>query len=105
MSQSAGLTQGHQRTPVAQPRQYATLKTWPLADFVSRVLKIEKRVTETAHAYDLLFFFADGSVRVRAEDIIHQNLHAPSNNDEVTKTFSIPRETFCALLSKYLSSN
>lgn len=104
-SQSAGFTQGSQRTDVAQSKQYATLNTWPLAGFVSRVLKLEKRATRPAHASSLLFFFVGVSGRVRAEEISCKNLHAPSSNDEVTKTFSMPRETFCALLSKYLSSH
>jgi hypothetical protein len=103
-SQSAGFTQGNQRAPVAQSKQYATLNTWPLADFVSRVLKIEKRATQPVHASNLLFFFVGASGRVRAEELIYKNLHAPSSRDEVITTISMPRETFCALLSKYLSS-
>jgi hypothetical protein len=103
-SQSAGFTQGNGRTPVAQAKQYATLNTWPLADFVSRVLKMEKRATPPAHASNLLFFFVGAAGRVQAEEVSHKNLHAPSGRDEVTTTFSMPRETFCALLSKYLSS-
>jgi hypothetical protein len=103
--QSAGFTEGNQRTPVAQSKQYATLNTWPLADFVSRVLKMEKRATQPAHSSNLLFFFVGASGRVRAEEIIYKNLHAPSGRDEVTTASSMPRETFCALLSKYLSSH
>ncbi|HEV7377447.1 MAG TPA: hypothetical protein VGN95_22210 [Pyrinomonadaceae bacterium] len=101
-SQSAGFTQGNQRAPVAQSKQYAKLNTWPLADFVSRVLKIEKRATQPAHSSNLLFFFVGASGRT--EELIYKNLHAPSSRDEVITTFSMPRETFCALLSKYLSS-
>jgi hypothetical protein len=105
-SQSAGLTQASsQRAPVAQAKQYATLNTWPLADFVSRVLKMEKRATQSAHGSNLLFFFVGASGRARAEEIIYKNLHAPSSSYEVTTPFSIPRATFCALLSKYLSSH
>jgi hypothetical protein len=104
-SQSAGFTQGNQRTPVAQSKQYAALNTWPLAGFVSRVLKMEKRATPPAHSSNLLFFFVGASGRVRAEEIIYKNLRAPSRSDEVTTAFSMPPETFCALLSKYLSSH
>jgi hypothetical protein len=104
-SQSAGFTQGNPRRPVAQSKQYATLNTWPLADFVSRVLKMEKRATRPAHGSNLLFFFVGASGRVRAEEITYKNLRAPSGRDEVTTAFSMPRETFCALLSKYLSSH
>ena len=53
----------------------------------------------------LPLFFVGASGRVRAEELIHKNLHACSGVDEVTIAFSIPRETFCALLSKYLSSH
>lgn len=102
-SQSAGFVQGKQRTPLAQSRQYATLHTWPLNDFVSRFLKFEKRMTETTRGYDLLVFYDGTSRRSPAEEIKH--LQASSNGDEVTKTYAMPRETFCALLSKYLSSN
>jgi hypothetical protein len=104
-SQSAGFTQGKQRTPVAQPRQYATLNTWPLADFVSRVLKMEKRATRPAPGSGLLFFFVGADGRGRAEETICKTLHARSSADEVAMTFSMGRETFCALLSKYLSSH
>jgi hypothetical protein len=104
-SQNAGFTQGSQRTPVAQSKQHATLNTWPLADFVSRVLKMDKRATHPAHGSDLLFYFVGASGRVRAEELIYKNPHAPSSRNEVTKTFSMPRETFCALLSKYLSNH
>jgi hypothetical protein len=102
-SQSAGFTQGNLHTPLAQSR--ATLNTWPLAGFVSRVLKMEKRATQPAHGSDLLFFFVGASGRAQAEEIIYKNLHPPSSRDEVTVASSMPRETFCALLSKYLSSH
>jgi hypothetical protein len=104
-SQRAGFTQGNQRTPASQSKQYATINTWPLADFVSRVLKMEKRRTQPAQGSDLLFLFVGSTGRVHAEEVIYKNLHAPSSGDEVTTTFSVPRETFCALLSKYLSSH
>jgi hypothetical protein len=104
-SQSAGFTQGYQSKHATQSKQYATLNVWPLASFVSRVLKIEKRATQPAHGSNLLFFFVGASGRVRAEETTYKNLHAPSNGVEVTTTFSMPRETFCALLSKYLSSH
>jgi hypothetical protein len=104
-SQSAGFTQGTQRTPLAQSKHYATLNTWPLADFVSRVLKMEKRAQHPSHSSDLLVFFVGASGRAHAEEIIYKNLHDPSSGNEVTTTFSMPRETFCALLSKYLSSH
>jgi hypothetical protein len=104
-SQSAGFTQGNLRTHATQSKQYVTLNTWPLADFVSRVLKMEKRAAQPAHSSDLLLFFIGASGSVRAEEITYKNLHAPSRSDEVTTTFSVPRETFCALLSKYLSSH
>jgi hypothetical protein len=104
-SQSPGFTQGNLRTHATQSKQYATLNAWPLASFVSRVLKIERRATQPAHGSNLLFFFVGASGRVRAEEITYTNLHAPSSGVEVTTTFSMPRETFCALLSKYLSSH
>jgi hypothetical protein len=104
-AQSAGFTQSNLRRPAAQSKQYVTLNAWPLADFVSRVLKMEKRATQPAHGSDLLFFFVGATGRVRAEEITYRNLRAPSGRDKVTKTFSMPRETFCALLSKYLSSH
>jgi hypothetical protein len=103
-SQSAGFTQGsQQRAPFAQSRQYAKLNAWPLADLVSRVLKIEKRSMQPTAGSGLLLFFVGG--RARDEESIHKNLHACSGVDEVTIAFSMPRETFCALLSKYLSSH
>ena len=43
--------------------------------------------------------------RGRDEELIYKALKASSNSDEVTMSFAMPRETFCALLSKYLSSN
>jgi hypothetical protein len=105
-SQSAGLTQGSQRAPLLQSSQLAKLNAWPLADFVSRVLKMEKRAMQPAHGSDLLLFFVGASAgHVRAEELNHKNLRALSGGDEVTITFSMPPETFCALLSKYLSSH
>jgi hypothetical protein len=40
-----------------------------------------------------------------AEEHIYKNLSISSRGNEVIANFSMPRETFCALLSKYLSSN
>ena len=103
-SQSAGFTQGSQRAPLLQSSQLAKLNTWPLADFVSRVLKMEKRAMQPAHGSGLLLFFVAARESARAEEAIHKNLRALSGGDEITMTFSLSRETFCALLSKYLSS-
>jgi hypothetical protein len=56
-----------------------------------------------AHGYDAMIY-AYGS---HAGDYapVYRALKASSAGDEVTIAFSMPRETFCALLSKYLSSN
>jgi hypothetical protein len=56
-----------------------------------------------AHGYDAMIY-AYGS---HAGDYapIYRALKATSSGDEVTIAFAMPRETFCALLSKYLSSN
>ena len=56
-----------------------------------------------AHGYDAMIY----SYGLGARDYqpIYKALKASANGDEVTIAFSMPRETFCALLSKYLSSN
>ena len=56
-----------------------------------------------AHGYDAMIY-SYGLSR-RDYEAIYKALKATSNGDEVTIAFSMPRETFCALLSKYLSSN
>ena len=63
------------------------------------------RAVQTAHGYDAMFYAAAVSKRGRDEELIYKALKASSNSDEVTMSFAMPRETFCALLSKYLSSN
>jgi hypothetical protein len=65
----------------------------------------EAKARQTANAYSALFFVAAAPKRGLDEELIYKNLRASSNGDEVTMTFSMPRETFCALLSKYLSSH
>lgn len=65
----------------------------------------ESRAVQTAHGYDAMFYAAAVSKSGRDEEILYKALKASSNSDEVTMSFSMPRETFCALLSKYLSSN
>jgi hypothetical protein len=59
----------------------------------------------TADAYNALFYGAALTKRGRDEELVYKDLHASSNGNEVAMTFSMPRETFCALLSKYLSSH
>ncbi len=56
-----------------------------------------------AHGYDAMIY-SYGLSR-RDYEPIYRALKSSSNGDEVTIAFSMPRETFCALLSKYLSSN
>ena len=56
-----------------------------------------------AHGYDAMIY-SYGLSR-RDYEAIYKALKASTNGDEVTIAFSMPRETFCALLSKYLSSN
>lgn len=56
-----------------------------------------------AHGYDAMIY-AYGS---HAGDFapVYRALKASASGDEVTIAFSMSRETFCALLSKYLSGN
>lgn len=56
-----------------------------------------------AHGYDAMIY-SYGLSR-RDYEPIYKALKASADGDEVTIAFSMPRETFCALLSKYLSSN
>jgi hypothetical protein len=63
------------------------------------------KARQKANVYNALFFAAAASKRGLGDELIYKNLRASSNGDEVTMTFSMPRETFCALLSKYLSSH
>jgi hypothetical protein len=58
---------------------------------------------QTAQGYGTLFYAA--SMSRRDYEQMYKSLKASSNGGEVTMTLSMPRETFCALLSKYLSSN
>jgi hypothetical protein len=58
-----------------------------------------------AHGYEAMFYSAASMNRGRDYEQMYRSLKASSNGDEVTIAFSMPRETFCALLSKYLSSN
>src|SRR4051812_43749376 len=56
-----------------------------------------------AHGYDAMIYSYGLGARDYAP--VYKALRASANGDEVTIAFSMPRETFCALLSKYLSSN
>jgi hypothetical protein len=56
-----------------------------------------------AHGYDAMIY-SYGLSR-RDYEAIYKALKASAKGDEVTIAFSMPRETFCALLSKYLSGN
>ena len=56
-----------------------------------------------AHGYDAMIY-SYGLSR-REYEAIYKALRASAKGDEVTIAFSMPRETFCALLSKYLSGN
>jgi hypothetical protein len=65
----------------------------------------EAKARQRANVYNTLFFAAAATKRGLGEELVYKNLHTTSNGDEVTMAFSMPRETFCALLSKYLSSH
>jgi len=56
-----------------------------------------------AHGYDAMIYAYGTHAGVYAP--VYKALKASANGDEVTVAFSMSRETFCALLSKYLSSN
>lgn len=71
----------------------------------SFALESETQAKQKTKAYDLLLHMAALTKRGRDEELIYRNLRASSNANEITIAFSMPRETFCALLSKYLSSN
>jgi hypothetical protein len=69
----------------------------------SYVAESESRARVTAHGYDALFYGA--AMSKRDYEQIYRSLKASSNGAVVTMALSMPRETFCALLSKYLSGN
>ena len=65
----------------------------------------ESQARQKSHTYDTLFFAARMIRRRADEELIYKGLKVSSKDREVIFDFSMPRETFCALLSKYLSSN
>lgn len=58
-----------------------------------------------ARAYGSLFDMGALIKKGRDEELIYKSLSFSPKEREVLVNFSMPRETFCALLSKYLSSN
>ena len=62
-----------------------------------------EHATMMAHGYDAMIYSYGLSARDYAP--VYKALRASANGDEVTIAFTMSRETFCALLSKYLSSN
>jgi hypothetical protein len=58
-----------------------------------------------AHAYKTLLFMGAQVKRGRDEALIIKGLNVSAKDREVIVNFSMARETFCALLSKYLSSH
>jgi hypothetical protein len=60
---------------------------------------------QKATGYKALVSMAAMLKRGRDEELIYRNLSISSKDREVIVNFSMPRETFCALLSKYLSSH
>ena len=68
-------------------------------------LESNARAASMAKSYEMLLHVADMARRGRDEEILYKNLRVSSRDRELILNFSMPRETFCALLSKYLSSN
>jgi hypothetical protein len=58
-----------------------------------------------AQAYRSLLFMGAMLKKGRDEELIYKSLSVSSKDGEIIVNFSMPRETFCALLSKYLSSH
>ena len=58
-----------------------------------------------AAAYNTLLYAGSFAKKGRAEELIYKSVRVSSKDSEVNFKFSMPRETFCALLSKYLSSH
>ena len=56
-----------------------------------------------AHGYDAMIYSYGLGARDYAP--VYKALKAKADGDEMTIAFAMSRETFCALLSKYLSSN
>jgi hypothetical protein len=60
---------------------------------------------QKTQGYKLLFSVGAMLKRGRAEELIYKAISISAKDREVNFDFSMPRETFCALLSKYLSSH
>jgi hypothetical protein len=65
----------------------------------------KERAVQKARSYDLLLYAGSMARRGRDEELLYKSLRVSSSDREVILNFSMPRETFCALLSKYLSSH
>lgn len=76
-----------------------------LAASVSYKAESTKQARNTAKGYGALLFMGAQVKKGQAEELIYKSVSISSEDREVIVNFSMPRETFCALLSKYLSSN
>lgn len=76
-----------------------------VAVVASYMAESAERASVVAHGYDALFYSAASVNRGRDYEQMYRSLKAFAHDSEVAITFSMSRETFCALLSKYLSSN
>ncbi|HKR00873.1 MAG TPA: hypothetical protein VJT09_09370 [Pyrinomonadaceae bacterium] len=58
-----------------------------------------------ANGYKTLLHFGEIARRGSDLEALYKNMRVSASDREVIINFSMPRETFCALLSKYLASN
>lgn len=74
---------------------------------VNSSLEVESAQTarNRAQGYKTLLSFGAILKKGHAEELIYKAMSISSKDREVNLNFSMPRETFCALLSKYLSSH
>lgn len=70
----------------------------------SSQMKTGSIAAQTARNYDFLFHAAAITNSGRATEEIYKNLQVSAHEREVRVDFSMPRETFNALLSRYLST-
>jgi hypothetical protein len=76
-----------------------------MAATVSYATESTKQARNKAKGYGALLFMGAQVKKGQAEELIYKSISVSSEDREVIVNFSMPRETFCALLSKYLSSN
>jgi hypothetical protein len=76
-----------------------------VAVIASYMAESAERASVVGHGYNALFYSAASVNRGRDYEQMYRSLKAFAHGSEVAITFSMSRETFCALLSKYLSSN